>query len=285
MYTKSAELAAKARAEAQAFSYIGDRLSPSMKERLKCALSIPELSEAVKAMKLGRSPGQDGVILEFYRVYWDLISKDYLAMLSLGYQSRRLYSGMTQGLILLLYKGGDRLKLTNWRPINLLNISYKVLAKALQMRLQPILIEIISFDQSAFLPMRFILDNILLTSETMAWAEQTGQPFIFLKLDFSEAYDMVDWGFVFRAMVEFGLLGEFIIWTKLLFRDATASVKINGSMSPAFVIERGVRQGCSLAPYLFLIIAKVLNAMVKRGVDLGSIKGIKLQGGREQVTT
>jgi hypothetical protein len=56
--------------------------------------------------------------------------------------------------------------------------------------------EMISFDQSAFFPMRFILDNILLTSETMVWVEQTGQPFIFLKLDFSKAYDMVDWGFL-----------------------------------------------------------------------------------------
>ena len=85
LYIKGDELAAKAGVEAQAFSCIGDRLSPSKKERLKCALSIPELSEAVKAMKLGRSPGQDGVILEFYKVYWDLISKDYLAMLSLRY--------------------------------------------------------------------------------------------------------------------------------------------------------------------------------------------------------
>jgi hypothetical protein len=95
---------------------------------------------------------------------------------------------------------------------------------------------------------------------------------------------MVDWGFLFRAMAEFGIPGEFITWTKLLFRDATASIKINGSPSPVFVIEKGVRQGCSLVPYLFLIIAEVLNAMVKRGMDLGSIKGIKLPKEKEQVT-
>ena len=85
-------------------------------------------------------------------------------------------------------------------------------------------------------------------------------------------------------MAEFGLPGEFITWTKLLFQDATASVKINGSPSPAFAIERGVQQGCPLAPYLFFIIAEVLNAMVKRGVKLGDIKGIKLPGNREQIT-
>ena len=146
------------------------------------------------------------------------------------------------------------------------------------------MMEIISFDQFAFLPMRFILDNILLTNETMAWAEQTGQSFIFLKLDFLKAYDMVDWGFLFRTMAEFGLSEEFISWTKLLFRDATTSVKVNGSPSPAFAIERRVRQGCPLAPYLFLIVAEVLNTMVKRGVDLGLVKRAQLHGGREQVT-
>jgi hypothetical protein len=115
-------------------------------------------------------------------------------------------------------------------------------------------------------------------------AEQTGQPLIFLKLDFYKAYDMVDWGFLFRAMAELGFLDEFIRWTKLLFSDAPASVKLNGASSPAFAIERGVRQGCPLAPYLFLIVAEVLNAMVKQRMVMGEVKGIKLPSGKEQVT-
>ena len=113
LYTKGVESVTKAGAEAQALSCIGDRLAPMMKERLGSALSISELSDAVKAMKLGSSPGQDGIILEFYKVYWDLINRDFLAMLSLGYQSGKLHTGMIQGLISLLHKGGDRLKLTN----------------------------------------------------------------------------------------------------------------------------------------------------------------------------
>ena len=69
-----------------------------------------------------------------------------------------------------------------------------------------------------------------------------------------------------------------------LFRDATANVKINGSSSLIFAIERDVRQGCPLAPYLFLVVAEVLNAMVKRGMELGHVKGVKLPGDREQIT-
>jgi hypothetical protein len=168
-------------------------------------------------------------------------------------------------MIALLHKGGERLALTNWHPIMLLNLNYNFFAKTIQLRLQPILMEVISCEQSAFLPLRFILDNILLTQEMLVWAEQSQQALLFLKLDFSKAYDMVDWDFLFGAMGAMGAMGfpgEFINFLKLLFRDATACDKVNGSLSESFRIERGVRQGCPVAPYLFFIATELLNVMV-----------------------
>ena len=66
---------------------------------------------------------------------------------------------MTKGLISLVYKSGPRKDLYNWRPISLLNTSYKILAKALQLRLKPILGDLIGSNHTAFVPMRSILDN------------------------------------------------------------------------------------------------------------------------------
>lgn len=107
---------------------------------------------------------------------------------------------------------------------------------------------------------------------------------VFLKLDFSKAYDMVDWRFLFRAMRALGLPDEFIDMTELLLLDATANVKVKGSESPSFSISRGVRQGCPLAPFLFFIVAEVLNAMVKNEVRRGAVRGITLPApGCEQV--
>jgi hypothetical protein len=185
-------------------------------------------------MQIGKSPGPDGIVIEFYRCFWDLIGEEYLQIILESTRSGRLPIGVTQGMITLLHKGGPRQALTNWRPITLLNLGYKIYAKALQMRLQPVLMDIISPNQSAFLPMQFILDNLLLTQETLAWVEYSGQPLIFLKLDFSKAYDMVNWTFMFQAMLAIGLPEEFNSMVKLLFQDATAIVKINGSPLPAF---------------------------------------------------
>jgi hypothetical protein len=178
--------------------------------------------------------------------------------LALFFALGRLLPGITRGLLALLHKSGDRPKLiTNWRLITLLNISYKLFAKVLQKRVQPVLMEIISPDQAGFLPMRFILDNIILMHETMECAASSNQPLVFLKVDFSKAFDMVDWLFLFRAMAQLGFPMEFIDMTKMLFEDVAVSVKVNGSNSTLFKICRGVRQGCLMAPYLFLLWPKL----------------------------
>jgi hypothetical protein len=142
-------------------------------------------------------------------------------------------------LILVLHKGRERNRLPNWQPITLLNVAYKFFAKFLQLCLQPVFMEIIDFDQSAFLPMRFILDNIMLTHETIEYAMYSKQPLIFLKLDFSKAYDVVDFEYLFGAMQEFGFPEELIGMTHILFKDATATVKINGTQIEAFDIRWG----------------------------------------------
>jgi hypothetical protein len=271
-------------AEAGALSCIRDKLSFGLKERLTLDISLEELTSALWSMKGGTSPSPDGVVVEFYKKFWPLIGMDFLQMIQIAIREGRFPPSIMKGVLSLLHKGDSRKKLTNWQPITLLNVAYKLFAKVLQLRLQPVLMELISPDQSTFLPLRFILDNLLLTMETMAWVEASHQPLIFLKLDFSNAYDMVDWGFLLKVLAKFGFPAEFVAWTRMLFLDASASVKVNGSTITPFEICRGVRQGCPLAPYLFLVVAEVLNAMVKSEVYRGAILGIKLPMENRQQT-
>lgn len=83
-------------------------------------------------------------------------------------------------------------------------------------------------------------------------------------------------------MLAFGIPNKFLTIAKILVVDAQASVKVNGSQSPNFQIKRRVRQGCPLAPYLLLIIAEVLNVLMKEGLSLVLIKGIRLLVGDKQ---
>ena len=189
----------------------------------------------------------------------------------------RFSKGVTKGLITLIPKSGDLKLLNNWRPITLLNKSYKIYAKALQIQLKEPLSEIISPDQSAYLGNRFILDNILLTHETVSWAKKSRQDSIFLKLDFSKAFDRVDWQFLLNIMSSrMGFLQPFINLVNLTLVDVEASININGLISSSFKIERGVRQGCPLALLLFLIVEEALHAKVQLAQTQGQIHGVKL---------
>ena len=85
-------------------------------------------------------------------------------------------------------------------------------------------------------------------------------------------------------MEKLGFPQVFIKMVSLLFHDASACVKLNGEPSPYFPIQRGVRQGCPLAPYLFLIVTEVLNAMVSQEMRAGRVQGISLPfEGRQQI--
>ena len=145
-----------------------------------------------------------------------------------------LPESVTAGMIILLYKGGPKSSLSN--SITLLNVTYKILAKVLQLMLKSILMEVISPDQSAFLPMKFILDNILLMHETINHPKSSSQPLLFLKLDFAKAYDKVDLTFLFNVMSRLGLPDSFDTMTQLLFSRAKVCISINGRNTKPFRI-------------------------------------------------
>lgn len=90
-------------------------------------------------------------------------------------------------------------KLTDFRPINLCNVIYKVVAKCLVNRLRPLLDDIISETQIVFIPGRMITDNGQLAFECIHHIKQEKDPtnkFCTYKLDISKAYDRVDWNYL-----------------------------------------------------------------------------------------
>ena len=213
----------------------------SMNEALSREITEEELAVVIRAMAKGKAPGHDGIPIEFFQLSWSTTGPDFLHMLRKGFEEGFLHEGVTKGLISLIPKEGDLKDLNYWRPITLLTAGYKVLDKTLQLRLQPILRDVISPEQTTFLPLRFILDNIVLTQEALHWAKSSRQPTVFLKLDFSKAYDKVSWHFLFTTMHKMGISETFIKWVKLLFIGATAMVNLNGNPGEKFKVERGVR--------------------------------------------
>lgn len=84
-----------------------------------------------------------------------------------------------------------------------------------------------------------------------------------LLLDFEKAYDRVSWTFLEKTMEKMGFEGTWITRVMSLNRNASARIIVNGEQSQAFKLERSIRQGCPLAPYLFLLTVDVLGQMLQ----------------------
>jgi hypothetical protein len=177
---------------------------------------------------------------------------------------------INKGLITLIPKSGDYARLGNWRPITLLCSSYKILAKVLAGRLQAVLPQIIRPNQTGFVEGRSILDNVFIAQEALEWVEESEQDLVLLLLDFEKIFNRIEWGFLFKVLGKLGFTETWVRWVRSLYHATSSAIKVNGVIGPDFQLARSVRQGCPLAPYLFIVATDALEYMLddpKYGVE------------------
>jgi len=155
---------------------------------------------------------------------------------------------------------------------------YKVISKMLASRLRSILSEVISDNQSDFVPGRLITDNILIAYESIHTIKKKRgkKGLCAVKLDMHKAYDRVEWGFLEKIMLKMGFAPQ---WVNLIMAYITSvkyKVRVNGMETESFLLTRGLRQGDPLSPYLFLLVAEGLSSLIKGAENRGELQGIRV---------
>lgn len=161
---------------------------------------------------------------------------------------------LTQAFIsLLAKKDKDPTLCESYRPISLLNVDFKILAKALALCLETTLPSVISDDQSGFIQKRNSFHNVRRLFNVIYTSTRSDAQEMIVSLDTEKAFDRVEWTYLFATMQRFGFSPSFVSWVRLLYSSPSASVCSNNVHSSYFRLQRGTQQGCPLSPLLFVI--------------------------------
>lgn len=273
-------------------------VEPCVTNDMNDVLSQPfckeEIFDALQQMAPQKAPGPDGLPALFYQKFWGKVGTDIVNVVLEILNGGDLEVEWNQTQITLVPKTKKPKRMTEFRPISLCNVHYKLISKVMVNRLKKIFPEVISQEQSAFLPERLITDNIVAAFEMMhsIKSKKKGKAGVMaVKLDMSKAYERVEWNFVEGMLVKLGFCR---VWVDLVMKcisSVSYCVMINGERTEFFKPSRGLRQGDPLSPYLFLIspylflICKEdLTALIKKGALTGELKGVAVCKGAPTLT-
>lgn len=152
-------------------------------------------------------------------------------------------------MITLIPKEPEAKTLKKFRPISLINCSFKIFAKILNNRLIRVADRLIASNQTAFIKGRYILESVVAAHEIIHEIHRNKEEGIVLKLDYEKAYDRVNWDFLEEMLRSRGFGEKWISWVRKLVRGGSICIRINDENSSYFKPGKGLRQGDPLSPF------------------------------------
>ena len=178
---------------------------------------------------------------------------------------------LMQASISLIYKKGkDPMSCASYRPISLLPVDVKILAKISARRFESVMPLIISEDQTGFIGGRHSYSNIRRLLGVILSPSSSNVPEVIISLDAEKAFKRVEWAYLFFSLRQFGFNTNLISWIRSLYSSPCASVCTNNQSSTPFPLFRGTQQRCPLSPLLFAAALKMEGGF--GGIEIWGIK-------------
>ncbi|GAU35043.1 hypothetical protein TSUD_30090 [Trifolium subterraneum] len=271
---------------AETVQVVHNRLDQEMHDFLKKDFTTEEVFLAIKDMKSLAAPGPDGLPARFYHTYWDIVGKDItkevLQVLNHGGNPQPYNTTH----ICLIPKINKPIYPSDFRPISLCNVTLKIITKAIANRIKTILPTIISPNQSVFVPGRHITDNTIIANEIFHYLTQTTRKigYVGIKTDMAKAYDRLEWNFLKATMESMNFPQTMVNTIMKCVSTVSFSILVNGTPTNTFFPKRGLRQGDPISPYLFIICADVLSALITKAQQSKLVHGVKVAPGAPEIT-
>ena len=181
--------------------------SISFDSRVICEgrITADECQNVLKTFLSGKTPGNDGIPIEFYNTFWLLHSDTLISSFNEAFMRKEMSPSQRRAIITLIEKQDkDRNYLENWRPISLTNVDAKIASKVIATRIVKVLPEIIHSNQTGYVPGRYIGEAARSILDMMDYTKFYDIPGMLLFIDFEKAFDSLEWSYMFKCLEVFG---------------------------------------------------------------------------------
>ena len=253
-------------------------LTDAQRRILNGIISIKEIWIAIKSLKRNRSPGKDGIPIEFYATFFELLKLDLQRLYNrLLHDKCDFPKSQTMGLIKLLHKRNEKERLINWRGITLLCVDYKILTKILTNRLKLVFPKIVSAEQTCAMAGRHIQENTYILRDAIEYANLYDKPTYIVSYDMKNAFDSVEYEYAKAVFDKYNFGAFFTNLFMKMYRSKRLQVMNNGYLSMPFSRGRGMDQGCPMSLPVFCFLQEPLSIAINnnQGIDGFKVPGVE----------
>ena len=211
-----------------------------------------EIIQIIQSLRSGKAAGEDEIPAELLKAGIEPLAESILHLISACWSSKSVPQDFKNAKITTLYKNkGERGDCNNYRGISLLCVTGKVLARILLRRLQQLAERVYPEAQCGFRAKRSTTDMIFAVRQLQEKSREQRQPLYLAFVDLTKAFDLVDRTSLFTVLAKAGCPPTLLALIQSFHEGMLARVQYDGAISDSFPINKGVKQGCVLAPTLF----------------------------------
>ena len=216
--------------------------------------SEEELATVLEGLKNNKAPGADSMINEFLKYGGSEVRNKLLKIMNMIFEKGEVPNDFRKTLIKPLYKKGDKSECRNYRGISLVSVGSKLLSNMILFRLRHAVDKVLREEQCGFRKGRGCVDHVFTLRLIIEKSLRCQTPLVLSFIDYEQAFDSVDRTALTKVLSLYGIPEKYIKVICAMYENNTAAVKVGNEVSNWFCIKSGVKQGCVLSPFIWIIL-------------------------------
>ena len=216
--------------------------------------SKSEIKKAIMSLKNGKAAGPDEIPAEAIKADMETAKNMLYILFSKIWEREEIPAEWKEGIFIKLPKKGDLRDCSNYRGIMLSSVPCKVLNRILLERIKEAVDPKLRDQQAGFRRNRSCADQMaslrIIVEQSLEW----NSPLYINFIDYEKAFDSVDRETLGKLLRHCGVPEKFVSLIHCTYQEMTCKVAHAGQLSESFEVRTGVRQGCLLSPFLFLLV-------------------------------